>query len=52
VTKPIKDAIKTIGFSDDAQVTDLVVRKRWGEVEEVEVRFRELSEEEMLELGE
>lgn len=52
VTKGIADAVKTIGFSDDNQVTDLVVRKRWGPVEEVEVRFRELSEEEMLELGE
>lgn len=47
ITKPLKDAIKTIGFADDAQVTDLIVRKRWGEREEIEIRFRELTEEEL-----
>lgn len=44
VTKPTKDAIKTIAFADDAQVTDLIVRKRWGEREEVEISVRELGE--------
>ena len=44
-TKGLFDAAKTVAFHDDAQVTDLIVRKRWGEREEVEIRIRELSEE-------
>jgi Holliday junction resolvase RusA-like endonuclease len=44
VTKPLWDALKAIAFADDAQVTDLIVRKRWGEREEIEISVRELQE--------
>ena len=46
VTKPLKDALKTVAFADDNQVTDLIVRKRWGEREEVEIRVRQMTEAE------
>lgn len=46
-TKGLFDAAKTVAFHDDAQVTDLHVLKRYGPREEVEIRIRELSEEEV-----
>ena len=48
VTKPTKDALKKLAFADDAQVTDLHVRKRWGPEELVEITVRPLEEWELV----
>lgn len=47
-TKGLFDALKTVAFADDAQVTDLIVRKRWAEREEVEIRVRQMLESEFV----
>lgn len=47
IAKPLNDALKTIAYADDNQVTDLILRKRWGEREEVEICVRELAEGEV-----
>ena len=46
VNKPLFDAMKSVAFADDSQVTDLHVRKRWGERAEVEIAIRAMTEEE------
>lgn len=50
-TKQLFDACKSVAFVDDQQVTDLIVRKRFGERAEVELIIRELSEAELAQVA-
>ena len=44
LAKLIEDALNGIAWVDDAQVTDLIVRKRFGPVDEVEITVAAMTE--------
>jgi Holliday junction resolvase RusA-like endonuclease len=45
--KILSDALNGIAWHDDAQIVDLVLRKRWAQTDEVLVRVSEVTEEEI-----
>lgn len=48
VAKQITDAVKSVAMDDDNQITDMILRKRWGEREEVQITVRRVSAEQCL----
>jgi Holliday junction resolvase RusA-like endonuclease len=50
VLKGVLDSLNHISYGDDSYVTDIVVRKRYGEHPRVDVTLREVDEYELLDI--